>query len=112
MPSLSAYHLTGVSLTLDVGYVLTAIATDLGCKVSPLGHLLLQCCEAAAHCSSFFSITCWVIELDYHDTEWFALETNRNHSVIFEIASKYCMAHSFIDLSKAVVHVISLVSFL
>ena len=34
MPSLSAYHLTGVSLTLDVGYVLTAIATDLGCGVS------------------------------------------------------------------------------
>ena len=25
---------------------------------------------------------------DYHDIEWFALETNRDHSVIFEIASK------------------------
>ena len=29
------------------------------------------------------------INLDYCDTEWFALETNRDHSVIFEIASKY-----------------------
>ena len=29
--------------------------------------------------------------LDYHDIEWFALETNRDHSVIFEIASKYCI---------------------
>ena len=25
--------------------------------------------------------------LDYHDVEWFALEMNRDHSVIFEIAS-------------------------
>ena len=41
MPSLSAYHLTGVSFTLDVGYLLTATATDLGREVSPLSHLLL-----------------------------------------------------------------------
>ena len=38
---------------------------------------------------SFFSITGQGIDLDYHDIEWFALETNRDHSVIFEIASKY-----------------------
>ena len=29
------------------------------------------------------------INLDYHDIEWFALEMNRDHSVAFEIASKY-----------------------
>ena len=29
------------------------------------------------------------IGLDYHDIEWFALEMNRDHSVFFEIASKY-----------------------
>ena len=29
--------------------------------------------------------------LDYRDIEWFALETNRDHSIIFEIASKYCI---------------------
>ena len=29
------------------------------------------------------------IDLDYCDTEWFALEMNRDHSVIFDIASKY-----------------------
>ena len=40
---------------------------------------------------SFFSITGWGIELDYRDIEWFALEMNRDHSVIFEIASKYCL---------------------
>ena len=38
---------------------------------------------------NFFSVTGWGIGLDYHDIEWFALETNRDHSVIFEIASKY-----------------------
>ena len=36
-------------------------------------------------------------DLDYHDIEWFALETNRDHSVIFEIASKYCILDSFVD---------------
>ena len=46
---------------------------------------------------SFFSITGWGIDLDYHDIEWFALETNRDHSVVFEIASKYCILDSFAD---------------
>ena len=35
--------------------------------------------------------------LDYCDIEWFALEMNRDHSVIFEIASKYCISDSFVD---------------
>ena len=29
--------------------------------------------------------------------EWFALEMNRAHSVVFEIASKYCISYSFVD---------------
>ena len=40
---------------------------------------------------------CLGIDLDYRDIEWFALETNRDHSVIFEIASKYCISDSFVD---------------
>ena len=36
---------------------------------------------------SFFSITGWGIDLDYCDIEWFALEMNRDHSLVFEIAS-------------------------
>ena len=40
---------------------------------------------------------CWGIDLDSCDIEWFALETNRDHSVIFEIASKYCILDSFVD---------------
>ena len=42
-------------------------------------------------------VTGWGIDLDYCDIEWFALETNRDHSVIFEIASKYCILDFFVD---------------
>ena len=44
------------------------------------------------------SVTGWSLHLDYRDIEWFALETNRDHSVVFEIASKYCISDSFADL--------------
>ena len=37
------------------------------------------------------------IGLDYCDIEWFALETNRDHSAVFEIASKYCISDSSVD---------------
>ena len=37
------------------------------------------------------------IDLDNCDIAWFALETNRDHSVVFEIASKYCISDSFVD---------------
>ena len=40
---------------------------------------------------------CWGTDLDYSDIEWFALETNRDYSVVFEIASKYCVLESFVD---------------
>ena len=46
---------------------------------------------------SFFSITGQGIDLDYLDIEWLALETNRDHSVIFEIASKYRILDSCVD---------------
>ena len=39
----------------------------------------------------------WGIDLAHRDIEWFALETNRDHSVIFEIASKFCISDSFVD---------------
>ena len=48
---------------------------------------------------SFFGISDWGIDLNHCDIEWFAfaLEMSRDHSVIFEIASKYCISDSFID---------------
>ena len=45
----------------------------------------------------FFSITGWGIDLDYCDIEWFASEMNRDHSLLFEIVSKYCISDSFVD---------------
>ena len=44
-----------------------------------------------------FRITGRGTDLDYCDIEWFALEINRDHSVIFVIASKYCILDSFVD---------------
>ena len=46
---------------------------------------------------NFFSVTGWSIDLDYHDIEWFALEMNRDHSVVLAIASRYCISDSFVD---------------
>ena len=45
---------------------------------------------------SFFSVTCWGMGLDYHNIEWLALEMNRYDSIIFEIASNYCISDSFV----------------
>ena len=41
------------------------------------------------------SITGWATDLDYCDTEWFALEMSRDLSV--EIAPKYCILDSSVD---------------
>ena len=46
---------------------------------------------------NFFGISGRGIDLDYRDSEWFVLETNRDHSVIFEIAPKYCILDSLVD---------------
>ena len=53
---------------------------------------------------SFFSITGWGIDLDYCDIEWFVLEMNRDSSVIFEIAAKYCIWDSFVDYDGYPIH--------
>ena len=45
----------------------------------------------------FFSITGQGIDLDNCDIEWFALETNRDNSLTFKIASKHCILDSFVD---------------
>ena len=44
-----------------------------------------------------FSITSRGIDLDYCDTEWFALERNSDHFIVYEIASKYRISDSFVD---------------
>ena len=45
----------------------------------------------------FFGITGWGIDFSYCDVEFFALEINWDHSVIFVTAPKYCILDSLID---------------
>ena len=61
------------------------------CPLQWKGHLfwvLILEWLAGLHRSIQLQLLQHYIDLDYHDTEWFALEMNRDHSVIFEIASK------------------------
>ena len=37
------------------------------------------------------------MDLVYCDFGWFVLEVNQDHSVIFEVALKYCISDSFVD---------------
>ena len=46
---------------------------------------------------SFFDINGLDTDLDYCDVEWVDLEMNQGHSVVFEIAPKYCTSKSFTD---------------
>ena len=40
---------------------------------------------------NFFDISGWGIDLGYCDVKRFALQMNQNHSVVLEIAHKYCI---------------------
>ena len=46
---------------------------------------------------SFFGISGWGTDMDYSDIERFAMETNRAHPVISEIAPKYYNLDSFFN---------------
>ena len=35
--------------------------------------------------------------MEYCGIEWFALEMNQDHFVIFEVVPKYCILDSFVD---------------
>ena len=51
-------------------------------------------CRSKLFSFSLFSVSVWGIDLDKCDAEWFALETNQGHSVVFEMASKYFISGS------------------
>ena len=38
------------------------------------------------------------LKLNYCDDEWFALETNRDYSVVFDVALKYYISDSFLTV--------------
>ena len=50
---------------------------------------------------SFFGIRSWGIYLHYCDVEWFALETNRDHSVVFDMhpSAEFCTLVDYEDYS-------------
>ena len=47
---------------------------------------------------SFFGISDWGIDLDYCDIAWLILESNRDHSFVFEITLKYCISTLLLTL--------------
>ena len=49
------------------------------------------------HRISEFQLRGWGVNLNYCDVEWFALEMNWDHSVVFEIIPKHCILDSFVD---------------
>ena len=53
----------------------------LGCQLQKVLQVFIEPSNF-----SFFSIIGWGIDLVYSNIEWFALETNRDHFVVFEIA--------------------------
>ena len=61
--------------------------------------LVLKCLVGLHRIIQLQLLQCYWLghRLDNCDTEWFALEINRDHSVFFEIASKYCISDSFVD---------------
>ena len=46
---------------------------------------------------SLFSINSWGTVLDYYDVEWFALEMNQEHFVVFDVAPEYYNSDCFVD---------------
>ena len=37
------------------------------------------------------------MDLDYYDVEWFALEMNQDHFVVFDVAPEYYNSDCFVD---------------
>ena len=67
-----------------------------GCQFWKVLHVIIKPFNL-----SLFSITGQGTDLVYCDIEWFALEMNRDHSVIFAFALKYCILDSFVDYDGA-----------
>ena len=92
LPEFTQTHVHQVSDAIQPSHPLSSPSSP---APNPSQHQsLFQLVNSGLHRTvqlSFFSITVWGIGLDYCDIEWFALEMNRDHSVVFEIASKYCI---------------------
>ena len=85
-----------LQVCLDFLLLLSSALWWKGCLLFVLVLEGLVCLHQTSQ-FSVFGISGWGIDLDYCDIKWFALETNRDHSVFFEIAPKYCISDSFVD---------------
>ena len=56
-----------------------------------------SCMSSQNHSTSASSALVVEAYLDCYDVEWFALQINRDNSVIFEITPKYCILDCFVD---------------
>ena len=67
-------------------------------KESSFGVSFRRCGRSSQKPFNFsYSISGSGIDLDYCDTEWFAMETHTHQSVVFEIVPKYRSLDSFVD---------------
>ena len=66
-------------------YIFVCVSIWRSCKSSQ-NHLI----------STSLTLVSWALTWYYCDVEWFVLEMNQVHSVIFEIATKYCVFGVFV----------------
>ena len=68
-------------------------------RTSFLGVSSRRSCRSSQNClnSASLALVVGAKTWDYCDIECFALEMNRNYSVIFDITSKQCISDSFVD---------------
>ena len=75
-----------------------AVQSPMMKRASFFGVSSIRSCRSSQNCSTSASSALLVGAQTYYcDIEWFALETNRDHSVIFETAPKYCILYSFVE---------------
>ena len=85
-------------LQVSLDFLLLYSSLPIRERTSFLGVSSRKSCRCSKnHSLSASSAFLVQADLDYCDIEWFALEMNRGHSVIFEIAPTYCISDSFID---------------
>ena len=53
---------------------------------------------------SLFSISGWGIDLDYCDDEWFTLEMDQDHSVIFDVAQSTAFQYFLLTMKHSTSH--------
>ena len=80
------FHSPIMKMTSILGVSSRSSSTPSSCRTV---QLQLHQCYWSGHRHGLLWIS-WIIE-------WFALEMNRDHSVVFETASKYCISDSFVD---------------